>query len=77
MSAHLQLAFSSRFEHVREANDHIARKAEQYRFVSPIPLLCECSDSSCDEIILMTLDRYRRARREGHVLASGHAAGAR
>ena len=64
--------------HVRVSNDRLAAKAEQYRFVSRIPMRCECDDPECQAAVAITLDQYRDARSGGGVLtAPGHiAAGA-
>ena len=60
----------------REANDRIAEKAEQLRFVSRVPMLCECSAPECRTIVMIALDDYREIRRtNGAVLtAPGHDA---
>jgi hypothetical protein len=63
----------TRPEAVRQANEEIAEKAERYRFRSRVPILCECSDPACTEIILIDLARYRLARRERDFLTvPGH-----
>ena len=41
---------------VRRANDRIAEKAEQLRFVSRVPMLCECSAPDCRTVVLVGLD---------------------
>jgi hypothetical protein len=41
----------------RKANDRIAVKAEQLRFVSRVPMLCECSGRQCRTIVMVSLDR--------------------
>jgi hypothetical protein len=58
----------------RRANDRIADKAEALRFVSRVPMLCECSDPACRTIVMIGLDEYRAIRRsDGSVLtAPGH-----
>jgi hypothetical protein len=44
------------------------------RFVSRLPLHCECSDPNCDELILIELDAYRDAVQHGDYLtAVGHS----
>lgn len=47
---------------VRAANDRIADKAEQLRFVSQVPMLCECSTPACRAIVMISLYEYRRIR---------------
>jgi dephospho-CoA kinase len=64
---------AGRARSTRESNDRIAEKAKRYRFVSRVPLLCECSDPACDEIVLVDLDRYEQIRRDGYLTAPGHA----
>jgi hypothetical protein len=58
----------------RKANDRIAEKAEQLRFVSRVPMLCECSETSCRRIVMIGLSDYFALRRsEDSVLtAPGH-----
>lgn len=47
----------------RRANDRIAEKAGQLRFVSRVPMLCECSDPGCRTVVMIALDDYREIRR--------------
>jgi hypothetical protein len=58
----------------RRANDRIADKAEQLRFVSRVPMLCECSEAACRAIVMIDLGDYHAIRRaEDAVLtAPGH-----
>ena len=58
----------------RRANDRIAEKAEQLRFVSRVPMLCECATPSCRTIVMIGLGDYHALRRsEDSVLtAPGH-----
>jgi len=58
----------------RRANDRIAEKAEQLRFVSRVPMLCECSEPACRAIVMIALGDYPAIRRtEDAVLtAPGH-----
>jgi hypothetical protein len=58
----------------RDANDRIADQAEQLRFVSRVPMLCECGRPGCSTIVMITLDDYRELRREPDALlvAPGH-----
>ena len=37
----------------RQANDRIAEKAERLRFVSRVPMLCECSDRDCRAVVMV------------------------
>jgi hypothetical protein len=60
----------------RAANDRIADKAEQLRFVSRVPMLCECSSPACRSIVMISLADYRNIRQDPAQLlvAPGHAA---
>jgi hypothetical protein len=51
----------------------IADKAEHYRFVSGAPMLCECSDPSCQAIFLIAVERYREASKGAYLTAPGHS----
>jgi hypothetical protein len=58
----------------RKANDRIAVKAEQLRFVSRVPMLCECTAPDCRTIVMVALEDYYEIRLEGgSVIAPGHA----
>jgi len=58
----------------RAANDRIAEKAGQLRFVSRVPMLCECSTPACRTIVMISLEEYRRIRedQDGFLTAPGH-----
>ena len=57
----------------RKANDRIALKAEQLRFVSRVPMLCECSAPGCRTIVMVGLDDCRAIRESDAFLAApGH-----
>lgn len=58
----------------RDANDRIAEKAASLRFVSRVPMLCECGRPGCVTILMIGLDAYRQVRRdpENVLVASGH-----
>ncbi len=60
----------------RKANDRIAEKAEQFRFVSRVPMLCECSEPGCRTIVMVSLGDYREIRRteDSFITAPGHGA---
>jgi len=66
----------SRAMDARKANDRIAARAEQLRFVSRVPMLCECSAADCRTIVLLSLEDYRRIRRscDTFFTAPGHDA---
>lgn len=47
----------------REANDKIGERAVLLDVVAePVPFICECADSGCTDVILLTLDEYSRVR---------------
>jgi hypothetical protein len=58
----------------RRANDRIADKAEQLRFVSRIPMLCECTEPACRTIVMIGLGEYYAIRQSHHsvLTAPGH-----
>ena len=60
----------------RAANDRIADKAEQLRFHSRVPMMCECSDSDCRELVMVWLEEYRALRQDPNnfLTARGHDA---
>jgi hypothetical protein len=66
----------SRAMDARKANDRIAEKAAQLRFVSRVPMLCECSSPGCRTVVMVGLDEYRRIREDGnaYLTAPGHDA---
>ena len=49
----------------RRANDRIAEKAERMRFVSRVPMICECSDRDCRTVVMIYLEDYHAIRRDG------------
>ena len=75
MAVDKQRVYLTKPEIARHSNDRIAEKAVQYRFVSRIPMLCECGDPDCERIVLIELDAYRQLRREpsATLTAPGHA----
>ena len=60
----------------RKANDRIAAKAEQLRFVSRVPMLCECSAPACRTVVMVSLSEYHdiRLTEDSFITAPGHAA---
>jgi hypothetical protein len=60
----------------RAANDRIAEKAEELRFISRVPMMCECSAPGCRKLVMVALDDYRAIRRDPHnvLTARGHDA---
>ncbi len=72
MSAHAERAQLTRPEDVRGSNDRIAERAAQLRFVSRVPMLCECSEPDCQTIVLIDLERYQELRERGYLTAPEH-----
>jgi len=60
----------------RTANDRIAEKAEQLRFISRVPMMCECSAPGCRKLVMIALGDYRALRRDPDSIltARGHDA---
>jgi hypothetical protein len=73
MSAQEERAQLTRPDDVRGSNDRIAERAAQLRFVSRVPMLCECSNPGCQTIVLIELDRYQELRERGYLTAAGHS----
>ena len=48
----------------RTANDRMRRLAESHRFETNqgVPFLCECADSGCREIVMLSIEDYERLR---------------
>jgi hypothetical protein len=46
------------------ANDRIADKAEQLRFHSRVPMMCECSDTDCRNVVMVWLKDYPALRQD-------------
>ncbi|MDX6509369.1 MAG: hypothetical protein QOG81_1121 [Gaiellaceae bacterium] len=62
----------------REANEHIAERADAYGVDGLIPFICECAEETCTEIVRLTPDEYAHVRSDGaHFLnAHGHVVAA-
>lgn len=60
----------------RVGNERIAEKAEALRFLSRVPMLCECSSDECRTIVMIALPEYREIRRKPELIitAPGHDA---
>jgi len=58
---------------VRQANDRIAEKAKRMRFVSRVPMICECG-ADCRAVVMVSLEDYHALRRdpEAFLTAPGH-----
>lgn len=61
----------NRPQQIREANARLAREAKRLRFAARVPMLCECEDSDCDELFLMSLHDFYSAY-DAFVTAPGH-----
>jgi hypothetical protein len=63
-------------ERRRASNDRIAAAAVAHRFdrVTAVPFICECEDADCGELLRLTLDELKSARKLGRtVVWPGHA----
>jgi hypothetical protein len=71
-----QRSGGTRRREARRANDRIADKAERLRFVSRVPMLCECGDPDCHTVVMVSLEEYHAIRRdsEAFLTAPGHSA---
>jgi hypothetical protein len=59
----------------RDANEKIARRVEElYEVGGLTPILCECEDEACTEIIRISLTDYRQVRADPltFVIVPGH-----
>jgi hypothetical protein len=58
----------------RKANERIAAKAREIGMESPIPFLCECSDTSCLGRIPLSIEEYEEARAapQRYLTMAGH-----
>ncbi|HEY2354937.1 MAG TPA: hypothetical protein VGH79_08595 [Gaiellaceae bacterium] len=63
-----------RASEVRQVNDRIAEKAERMRFVSRVPMICECDDD-CRAVVMVSLEDYHALRRDPDAVltAPGHS----
>ena len=64
-----------RRDDVRARNDAIAASARSHRFddEASVPLICECDEEACAELLRITLGDYDRARRDGaYLVCTGH-----
>jgi hypothetical protein len=46
----------------RAANERIEAVAQGYEVAGPIPFICECADTTCTAVVLLTLAQYERIR---------------
>jgi hypothetical protein len=61
----------------RSANERVAAKARELEVRSPIPFLCECSDTRCFRHIPLTLEEYddTAAGPPRYLIVPGHTVG--
>jgi hypothetical protein len=63
-------------DHFREINESLREKHVHATVVrsGPLPFVCECASPSCTEAVELTLDDYRRVRRNPRqfVIVPGH-----
>jgi hypothetical protein len=74
MSVRELLIGMTRPEEARVGNDRIAARAEQLHFVSRVPMLYECGQPGCNQIVLIALNDFRqlRADRRRYLTAPDH-----
>jgi hypothetical protein len=62
----------------REANEKIRDSAEELEFADVIPLICECADPNCTQILRLTIEDYERVRSDPthFINAKGHVTAA-
>jgi hypothetical protein len=59
----------------RAANERLRSRMEGVSYRGRRPVICECGDPDCMEILELTRDEYQRVRDQGNfVVATGHAA---
>ncbi len=58
----------------RDANEGIRAAAEEHGADFRVPFICECADPECRELVLLTVEEYRRVRQDPRwfVNALGH-----
>jgi hypothetical protein len=62
----------------REANERVARFSRELEREDPLPVLCECADPRCTNVVLVTHAEYEavRAHPDRFVCDLGHVANA-
>jgi hypothetical protein len=57
----------------RAANERLRSRMEAMTYRGRRPVICECSDPDCMEVLELTSAQYRRVRERGNfVIAHGH-----
>ena len=49
-------------QQIRAANERVAREAERQRFLARLPMLCECDEEHCEEVLLIGAADFRSVR---------------
>ena len=62
MSAQEQQTYLSKPRLVQAANNRIADRADRLQFLARIPMLCECEDPDCSDLIPLNREEYLRVR---------------
>jgi hypothetical protein len=57
----------------RAANERLRSRLEDLTYRGRRPVICECSDPECMEVLELTRAQYRQVREQGNfVIARGH-----
>jgi hypothetical protein len=58
----------------REANERIESAADKMGLVGPVPFICECAQTSCVEIVRLSIEGYEEVRHDPRLFftAPGH-----
>jgi hypothetical protein len=57
----------------RAANERLRAHMERRETIDPRPVICECSDTSCMQVLEVSCSEYEGVRRQGHfMVAAGH-----
>jgi hypothetical protein len=56
----------------REANESIQSRAEEWKMDGLLPVICECADPSCTELLQLTPSEYEDVRAEPRWFINAH-----
>jgi len=58
----------------REANERIELAADKMQLFGPVPFICECADTTCVEIVRLSIEGYEEVRHNPRLFftAPGH-----
>jgi hypothetical protein len=56
----------------RIANDTIAARARELRISGPVPLICECEDDRCFELVHLPANEYEERAHSGPLMHAHH-----